>query len=174
MYLVFIEGKTIKYDFLCTLSRVLFIYMRSQNAMRARILIAILCIISTLQFGCYNTYRIELTELKSIQESDGESFKKIKTAKGQEITVTENSRVGVIDYKKDYHAISPFNFTLSDLQLVAPDEDLLLPRKRIKSANIKQINPTRTTMLILGAVAILAGGVVFAIVNKPECEGDFC
>ena len=142
--------------------------------MHARILTALICIISMLQVGCYNTYRIELNELKSIQESDGASFKKIKTAKGQEITITENSRVGVIDQNKKYHAISPFNFTLSDLQLVAPDDDLLLARPQIKSANIKQINPTRTTILILSTLAIIGGGVVFAIVNKPECEGDFC
>ena len=142
--------------------------------MRARILTALLCIISVLQVGCYNTYRIELKELKNIQESDGASFKAIKTAKGQSITVTENSRVGVVDQNKKYYAISPFNFTLSDLQLVAPDEDLILSRGQIKSANVKQINPTKTTMLILGALAVIGGGVVFALVNKPECEGDFC
>ena len=133
-----------------------------------------LCLISFFQVGCYNTYTISLDELRQVQESDGASFKALKTEDGRTITVTENSRLGIVDANNQYIAISPFNFTISDIQLVAPDEDRIIPNSQIKSATIKQINPTNTTILVAGTLAILVGAAVGVILSAPECEGDFC
>lgn len=126
------------------------------------------------QFGCYNTYTVNMDELKKVQESDGATFKVIETEDGQQVTITENSRVGVIDNSGQYYPISPFNFTLSELQLVAPDEDLLLPRPAIETANIKLIDPTNTSLLVGGTVLGLVAAMVVVFLSPDKCEGDFC
>lgn len=126
------------------------------------------------QTGCYNTYSVSMDEFKKIQEADGASFKTITTEDGTEITVTENSRVGVTDINGKYSSISPFNFTLNNMQLVAPDDDILMPTKSIKQTNIKLVNPTDTAMLIGGVALVLIGTAVGVILSTPECEGQFC
>jgi len=126
------------------------------------------------QVGCYNTYTVSMDEMKNIQESDGATFKSIKLSDDSEVTVTENSRIGVVDVDGGYHPISPFNFTISELQLVAPDEDLLLARKQIDHANIKLVDPTMTTVLVGSTVAILLGSVIAVFLAPDTCEGEFC
>ena len=126
------------------------------------------------QVGCYNTYTVSMDEMKNIQESDGATFKSIKLSDDSEVTVTENSRIGVVDVDGGYHPISPFNFTISDLQLVAPDEDLLLSRKQIDHANIKLIDPTMTTVLVGGTVTALIAAVLVVVLTPDQCEGEFC
>ena len=134
----------------------------------------LMILLLTLQTGCYNTYTVKMDEFRKIQESDGDSFKTIKTDDGQEITITENSRIGVTDTAGQYYAISPFNFTLNKRQLVAPDDDLLISTRQIKNTNVKLINPTNTTLLIVGATLALVGAAIGITVATPDCTGDFC
>ena len=126
------------------------------------------------QTGCYNTYSVSMDEFRKIQEADGASFKTVKTEDGTEITVTENSRVGVTGVNGKYYSVSPFNFTLNNMQLVAPDDDILISTKEIGQANIKLVNPTDTAMLIGGVALVLIGTAVGVILATPECEGQFC
>ncbi|MAA78861.1 MAG: hypothetical protein CL916_06340 [Deltaproteobacteria bacterium] len=126
------------------------------------------------QTGCYNTYSVSMDEFKKIQEADGASFKTVTTEDGVEITVTENSRVGVTDINGKYYSVSPFNFTLNNMQLVAPDDDILMPTKAIEQTNIKLVNPTDTAMLIGGVALVVIGAAIGVIVSTPDCEGQFC
>jgi hypothetical protein len=138
--------------------------------MRVSPLSALVSLIAATQLGCYNTYTVSMDELKTVQESDGATFKSIETESGMKVTITENSRVGVTTVDGVYHPISPFNFTLSELQLVAPDEDLLLARPQIANANIKLIDPTMTTVLVGGVALALIGGLVAIMLNPSECD----
>ena len=126
------------------------------------------------QTGCYNTYSVSMDEFKKIQEADGAEFKLIKTEDGQEITITENSRVGVSDINGKYYSISPFNFTINNTQLVSPDEDLLLPTKAIEDANVKLVDPTNTALLIGSVAVVLIGAAIGVSVATPDCTGQFC
>lgn len=126
------------------------------------------------QTGCYNTYSVSMDEFKKIQEADGAEFKLIKTEDGKEITITENSRVGVKDINGRYYPISPFNFTINSTQLVAPDEDLLLSSKAIEDANVKLVDPTNTALLIGGVAIVLIGAAVGVSLATPDCTGQFC
>ena len=134
-------------------------------------MISILCI---LQVGCYNTYTVSLDELRNIQESDGESFKSINTTEGGQLTVTENSRVGIVDNTGSYRPISPFNFTIGNTQLVAPDDDLLIATAQIQEANIKIIDPTNTLLVVGGSLLAVVGAAAAMILLAPDCEGKFC
>jgi hypothetical protein len=145
--------------------------------MRVSPLSALVSLIAAAQLGCYNTYTVSMEELKKVQESDGATFKSIETEGGRQVAITENSRVGVTTTDGAYYPISPFNFTLSELQLVAPDEDLLLARPQIQQASIKLIDPTMTTALVGGVAAALIGGLVYIMLNPSKCDpaqNPFC
>jgi archaellum component FlaF (FlaF/FlaG flagellin family) len=136
-----------------------------------------LCLISSLIIlptGCYNTYSVELKEFQKIQESYDASFKTIKTKNNISVQITENSRVGVTNKSGTYYPISSFNFSVDANQLIAPDEDLLLEMNDIESMNVRLINPTTTTLLIVGAAAALVGAAIGITLATPECTGDFC
>ncbi|MFN3198066.1 MAG: hypothetical protein ACE366_06580 [Bradymonadia bacterium] len=122
------------------------------------------------QLGCYNTYRISWDELGKVQEGGESSAVKVKTEEGPEINVTANSKIGVTDKGGQYHQISPFNFTLTRGQLVAPDEDLLLLKSDVDTGNVKQVSGSKTALLVAAGVAILAGGVVYVVSTAEEAD----
>lgn len=129
-----------------------------------RALAALLALLMTAQFGCYNTYNVTLDELGKAAEGGRDAAVTINTEGGEEVVVTENSRIGVTDSDGIYHPVSPFNFTITPGQLVAPDEDLLLARSEISSGNVKVISGTKTTLLVSAAViAVLGVGLTVAL-----------
>jgi hypothetical protein len=143
------------------------------HRLSTRITSLVISFIALFQFGCYNTYRISLEELQQIQESDGATFKTIKSEDGKALPIVENTRVRVYEKSNGKkHAISPFNFTLNQMQLVAPDQNLILPRTEVDSAEVKLINPMNTWLTVAGVAAALVG--VYFLIPEPNCEGAFC
>ena len=136
--------------------------------------LALIISLLTLQTGCYNTYSVKLEEFQKIQESYDSSFKQVKTTNDISVTITENSRVGVTSKSGRYYPISPFNFSINENQLVAPDEDLLLEMKDIESMNVKIINTTSTSLLVAGVAVALIGAAVGITLATPDCTGNFC
>lgn len=123
------------------------------------------------QVGCYNTYNVTLDELGKAAEGGTNASVKVATAEGEEVVITENSRIGVTDEEGTYHAISPFNFTITPGQLVAPDEDLLLSRSSIDSGNVKVISGTKTTLVVAaGFLAVLGVGLAVAFTADDRKE----
>lgn len=152
------------------------------------------------QLGCYNTYKISWDEMAKLQEGGDNAVVRVKindgtaasapvaeTAEGAEqpaeqasaptgepgegmIDVTANTKIGVTEKDGSYHQISPFNFTMTQQQLVAPDEDLLLLRSEIETGNVKQVSGTKTALLVAAGVAILAGGVIYVVSSAEEAD----
>lgn len=123
------------------------------------------------QTSCYNTYNITLDELAKVSEGGTNNAVPVTTSEQEQIVVTENSKIGVTDKTGDYHAISPFNFTLTASQLVAPDEGEILAREQIETGNVKQISGTKTALLVAAGLAAVVGMGVFVIVTAPKDEG---
>jgi hypothetical protein len=123
------------------------------------------------QAGCYNTYNITLDELGKVQEGGSASAVTVTTAETEQIVVTENTKIGVTDKDGTYHPISPFNFTMTTNQLVAPDEGEILMREQIETGNVKQISGLKTGLLVAAGVAALGALGVFVIVSAPKNEG---
>lgn len=123
------------------------------------------------QFGCYNTYRVTLDELGKAQEGGSTSAVKVATEAGEAVVVTENTKLGVTDNSGTYRSISPFNFTLTRGQLVAPDEDLLLSRDNIATGNVKVVSGTKTALLVAGGLAVIVGGALFVTLTAEEEKG---
>ncbi|MEE2644316.1 MAG: hypothetical protein VYD19_05235 [Myxococcota bacterium] len=135
--------------------------------------LVLICLSTFLLNGCYNTYRVNLDEMQKISESNDVTYRQITTKDGLQVSVTENSRVGVLVQNGEgadprQVSISPFNFSISDLQLVAPDEDQLLPRQAIESGYVELIDPLRTTLLITGGIAAIAAAGLVIVISAPE------
>ena len=123
------------------------------------------------QVGCYNTYNITLDELAKVQEGGAANAISVKTAEAEEIVVSENTKIGVTDKSGTYYPISPFNFTMTPNQLVAPDEGEILARDQIETGNVKQISGLKTALIVAAGLAAAVGLGVYVIVTAPKDEG---
>lgn len=123
------------------------------------------------QVGCYNTYNISLDELAKVQEGGGANAVTVKTSESEEIVVSENSKIGVTDKTGNYFPISPFNFTMTPNQLVAPDEGEILARDQIETGNVKQISGVKTALVVAAGLAAAVGLGVYVVVTAPKDEG---
>ena len=136
-----------------------------------RKLIAISLVSLVTQIGCYNTYNVALDELAKAQEGGRNAAVKVKTEDGQNIVVTENTKIGVTDKSGVYHPVSPFNFTMSQNQLIAPDEDFLISKGEIASGNVKLVSGTKTALVVLSGFAAVIGGALYVTLTAEEEKG---
>ena len=120
------------------------------------------------QFGCYNTYRVSLEEMQKAQYGGDLDAVKVATEDGTDIVVSEDTKIGVTTRAGKYWAISPFNFTLDQNNLIAPDEDLMLPSGQIETGNVKQVSAGKTVGLVLGGIAVVIGGAVGIVLTAGE------
>jgi hypothetical protein len=125
------------------------------------------------QVGCYNTYNLTLDELGKAQEGGTNAAVKVKTDSGQEIVVTENSKIGVTTKGGAYFGISPFNFTMTRGQIIAPDEDLLLAKQNIATGNVKQVSGAKTALVVLTGLSLVVAGSLYVYLTAEEECGSF-
>ncbi len=121
--------------------------------------------------GCYNTYSVNLDELSKAAEGGTSGSVTVATGEGEDVLVTENTKIGVTDNDGKYHAVSPFNFTLTRGQLVAPDEDLLLNRSDIATGNVKLVSGGKTAGLVVSGVVALVGLGLAVALSAEEKKG---
>ena len=126
---------------------------------------------ATSMVACYNTYNISLDEMAKAQEGGVASAIEVKTDSGELVVISENSKMGVTSKAGEYYAVSPFNFTLTRGQLIAPDEDLLIGRSNIETGNIKQASLGKTAVIVLAGIAAVAGGAAFVLLTAEEKKG---
>jgi len=126
---------------------------------------------ATSLVACYNTYNISLEEMAKAQEGGISSAVEVKTDSGELVVISENSKIGVTGTSGEYYPVSPFNFTLTRGQLIAPDEDLLLGRSQIETGNIKQVSGGKTVVLVLTGLAAVIGGAAFVLLTAEEKKG---
>jgi hypothetical protein len=118
--------------------------------------------------GCYNTYDISMDDLAKLQEGGRSNAVKLATSQGEEVVVTENSKIGVTLKDGEFVPVSPFNFTLAGNQLVAPDEDRLVSTTEIQTANVKEVSGMKTGLLVAAGVAAIVGAGLFITLTAPE------
>ncbi|MGC6418835.1 MAG: hypothetical protein ACON3Z_17040 [Bradymonadia bacterium] len=133
--------------------------------------VAVIMISLIAQVGCYNTYNLNMDELGKLTEGGSNAAVKVKTEEGQEIVVTENTKIGITLKSGSYRAISPFNFTMTSGQLIAPDEDLLEVRQNIATGNVKQVSGTKTALVVLTGLAAVVGGALYVTLSAEEDQG---
>ena len=113
-------------------------------------------------FGCYSSYTIDKEELKKLQAGNDAEYIVVNTEDGEAIEVSGGNALTVVTAEDDEYRITPFNFILSDTQLVSPDYDLLLPAEQVMEAEVRDISYGKTFGLI-GGIVVATVGLFIAI-----------
>jgi hypothetical protein len=124
-------------------------------------LTAALLSLAFLQLACYSKYSITTAELARLESGNMAEVVTVQSANGP-VDILATTPIEVVARSGTY-SVTPFNFTLTDTQLVAPDYDLLLRRQDIEGANVSEFRKGRTIGLIVGS--ILAAGGAFALIS---------
>ncbi len=123
--------------------------------------VAVIGTVLIVSSGCYSRHTITTDELEKLESGQIAERVEVEADDGV-VTVRATTPIQVLTADGG-HNISPFNFSLSDTQLVAPDYDLLLPRDAVEGARVSEFAKGKTIGLIVGAVLIAGGG--FAAVS---------
>jgi hypothetical protein len=87
------------------------------------------------------------------------------------VPVSTANSVNVLTRSGQAHRVTPFNFVMSDSQLVSPEYDLLLNMNDIQGAQIKQFSTWKTVATIAGVSALAIGTFVGISVLAPDEKG---
>lgn len=130
----------------------------------AKQMTALVCILSMMSIGCYNTYNIPKTEFERLQQAETtDQSMVVRSDSGEGVEVTKDTRVFARTNGGRRYQITPFNFKMTETQLVASDRDQLLSLGELKAFEVDHISVIWTTSLIvLGAGAV--GGLIFATI----------
>ena len=117
---------------------------------------AVLAGVAITQVACYNSYRITPDELGKLQSGNTAESVTVTTEKG-DVKVGATTPITVLTAGGEERSVSPFNFIISDTQLVAPDYDLLVPRDQVEGAKVLEFAKGKTALLIAGSILAAAG-----------------
>jgi hypothetical protein len=133
--------------------------------------IAAALILSMLGLGCYNTYSIPRSELAALQEVPESGQATVKDAEGKEVVVKEDTRLYVRSQGGKRYPITPFNFKLTESQVVASDRDYILDVNGLKeTAEVDHLSSWKTGLWIAGGVAVF-GTIVGLIAWASATSG---
>jgi len=128
--------------------------------MRLIALMTVLSLVGMLTSGCYNTYIISKDELGKLQSGQESQRVAVQSMDGENVDISPESPLEVETIDGQSYRVTPFNFLLSESQLVSPDYDLLLNADTIQDARVREISYTKTFTLIGVVAAGVIGGFV--------------
>lgn len=117
-------------------------------------------LLSFAHLACYNTYTIPRQELDRLESGQEREDVEVQSVDGEIVEISPETPLEVQTTTGETHRVTPYNFLLSESQLVAPDYDLLLQADAVASADIREISYGKTFGLVGGIVAAVAGGFV--------------
>lgn len=120
--------------------------------------------------GCYNTYSLQQEEFSKLQRADESGNSKVSSKAGKELTVTRDSSLFVRSEGGRRYPITPFNFKVTNSQLVAPDRDHILMLDQVKSYEVDVPSTNKTIALIAGGALAATGLVVGLFLTQGEKE----
>ena len=87
------------------------------------------------------------------------------------VPVSTANAVSVVSTDKEHYRVTPFNFMMSDQQLVSPEYDLLLGLDEVQGAEVREFSTWKTIATIAGVSAVAIGTFVGISVMAPEGKG---
>jgi hypothetical protein len=128
-----------------------------------RRLVAVLVVASFAGTSCYNTYHISQEQLLGLQTADKETVKVVETTKGKKLGIAPATRLFVRDLHGKRYPITPFNFKVTQSQLVASDRDYIFMLDQLKKeGEVDVLSNGLTAAAVIGAVAGATGVVILA------------
>ena len=124
------------------------------NMKRLFVAATLLCFV---QLACYNSYTISKEELGQLGSGQERENVTIKSVDGESDQISPETPLEVQVAGGTSYRITPFNFLLSETQLVSPDYDLLLDARTVEAAEVRQISYGKTFGMV-GAIVLGVGG----------------
>ena len=121
-------------------------------------LIAALTLLLVAQLGCYNSYTISKEELSKLSSGEESTGVVVTSLDGESVEISPETPLEVETQDGSQYRITPFNFLLSETQLVSPDYDLLLPAEQVSTAEVREISYGKTFGFVGAVVVVVAGG----------------
>jgi hypothetical protein len=87
------------------------------------------------------------------------------------VPVSTANPVTVVTENGTEYRVTPFNFMMSQQQLVSPEYDLLLSLDQVKGAEVQQFSTWKTTATIVGVSAVAIGSFIGISILAPEGGG---
>jgi len=112
-------------------------------------------------------------------EAEGKSTESGKTAsdatstkagpKGcTEVPVSTANAIKVVTKEGEQRRVTPFNFMMSQRQLVSPEYDLLVRLDRVEGAKVREFSTWKTVGMIVGVSAATIGTFVGLSLTTPD------
>ncbi len=120
-------------------------------------LFAVATLLCFAQLACYNTYTISKGELEKLESGQERESVTIESTDGESVQISPETPLEVQVAGGTSFRITPYNFLLSDTQLVSPDYDLLLDASLVESAQVREISYGKTFGMV-GAIVVGVGG----------------
>lgn len=86
------------------------------------------------------------------------------------VPVSTSNAINVVLDNGEKRRVTPFNFMMSDEQLVSPEYDLLLSLERVKGANVREFSTWKTVGMIAGVTAVTVGTFVGLSLTSEDPE----
>ena len=131
-------------------------------------LVALLMVLTFGSFACYTSYHISMDQLKELQASD-QAVKIVNTEEGKKVEVSQNTRLFVRAVDGKRWPITPFNFKVTNSQLVASDRDYIFMTNQLQPKGEIDLLSTFKTV---GLIGLGAAGVTLLIVVTVATAGQ--
>ncbi len=126
-------------------------------------LVALLMVLTFGSFACYTSYHISMDQLKELQASD-QAVKIVDTEEGKKVEVSQNTRLFVRAVDGKRWPITPFNFKVTNSQLVASDRDYIFMTNQLKPKGEIDLLSTFKTVGLIGLGAAAVTGLIIVTV----------
>ena len=106
------------------------------------------------------------------EKSGDENGEKAAKAGCKSVPVSTSNAINVVTNEGNKRRVTPFNFMMSEQQLVAPEYDLLLSLDNVKGAKVREFSTWKTIGTIAAVSAVSIGSFIGISIASPEPE-DF-
>lgn len=127
-------------------------------------LVALTLAVTMFTMGCYNTHLISRQEqLPNLQVRPENGVTVVKDMDGQDVEVTDDTNLFVRSAGGKRYPITPYNFKMTESQLVASDRDYILDANGLtETAEVDKPSTWKTALWITAGV-LIAGGLIGTI-----------
>lgn len=143
---------------------------RTLRIFNSTLLVLPLVVFALLQ-GCYSGYAVKSEDLSKIQSGVEDRAAVLATVGGGEVIVTEGTAIQVVDHDGLSYKLQPYTFKTTASQLVAPEQDLVLPLGTIDRVEVRKLNALGTVGLFALGVAAGAAIVIGIVATAGEDTG---
>ena len=92
----------------------------------------------------------------------------VKSVGGSAVSVDAQTALYVRSVGGRRYQVTPFNFKLTDSQLVASDRDTLLMVNELETYEVDHLSTWKTVLLLAGAAGAVAGIIVGVIISADS------